>query len=181
MLADFTLGAPGHATDKIFSDIADIEAITSLPMEAPHRSTDNAVISRGLAAGVPTAILCPPTIVGVGKGPVKKRSIQVPWMTEAILKRGKTFSIGPAENWWDFVHVDDLADALILLTEKALDKNDKSATWGKEGYYFVETAEFVSQVFFWLACTDALSAIQDYLQNDCRRPLLTRTPKLHRC
>ena len=113
-------------------------------MSAVHRDVDDTVISGGKAAGVPTAVICPPTIHGIGKGPIKKRSLQIPWLTEAILKRGRGFSVGPGENWWDHVHIDDLANAYILLTEEALKDGGGKAAWGDDGYYFVENREYVS-------------------------------------
>ncbi len=67
----------------------------------PHRDVDNAVLTGGKALHAPTAILAPPTIHGVGKGPIKTRSIQIPWLTEAILKHGKAFTVGDGRNIWD--------------------------------------------------------------------------------
>ena len=52
-------------------------------------------------SSVPTAILSPPTIHGIGKGPIKTRSIQVPFLAEAILKRGKAFQVLDGQNFWD--------------------------------------------------------------------------------
>lgn len=144
VLSEFSPLGPGYATSKIYSDIANIKEITSLPMTALHRDVDDAVIAGGKDADVPTAIVCPPAILGVGKGPSRKRSIQIPWLTEAILKRGKGFTVGPGENWWDLVHIDDLAEAYIILTDEALKIGESNAAWGEEGYYFVEAGEFVS-------------------------------------
>jgi hypothetical protein len=44
-----------------------------------------------------------PTIHGVGKGPIKTRSLQIPWLTEAILKHGEAFTVGEGKNVWDGV------------------------------------------------------------------------------
>jgi hypothetical protein len=64
--------------------------ITSLPVEDHlHRDIDKAVIETGVAHRVPTAIMSPPMMHGVGNGPVKTRSIQVPLMIEAVLKTTK--------------------------------------------------------------------------------------------
>ncbi len=41
------------------------------------------------------------------------------------------------------VHIDDVAAALILLTEEALKPNGGKAQWGPEGYYFCEAGELV--------------------------------------
>ncbi len=54
---------------------------------------------------VPTAILSPPLIHGVGQGPMKTRSIQIPFMAESVLKRGKGFQILEGQNIWDGKHI----------------------------------------------------------------------------
>lgn len=41
------------------------------------------------------------------------------------------------------IHIDDLASAIIVLTEEALKGPDSKAAWIPEGYYFVEDNEFV--------------------------------------
>jgi hypothetical protein len=41
------------------------------------------------------------------------------------------------------IHIDDLASAIIVLTEEALKGSDSKAAWLPEGYYFVEDNEFV--------------------------------------
>ena len=60
-----------------------------------------AVLEAQRTLHVPTAIVSPPTIHGVGNGPIKTRSIQVPALAEAILKRGKAFQVLEGQNFWD--------------------------------------------------------------------------------
>ena len=143
MLADFSTGE-GNEAPKIYSDVEDVEEITTLPLTHFHRDVDNAVISGGQEKNIKTAIVSPPTIYGVGKGPLKKRSIQVPALIAGILSRGKGFTVGEGNSVWDLVHIDDLGAAYILLIEEALKENGGRVTWGPQGYYFVETGEFVS-------------------------------------
>jgi nucleoside-diphosphate-sugar epimerase len=85
--------------------------------------------------------LCAPTILGVGHGPVKKRSIQVPIYIEAVINNGRAFTLGDGQNIWDHVNVTDIADAFIKLTEEALKPHGGDADWGVEGYYFCEDGE----------------------------------------
>ncbi|RLL99782.1 hypothetical protein CFD26_106916 [Aspergillus turcosus] len=132
----------GNVAPKVYDDIKDVQEIINLPMTALHRDVDNAVITCGKEYGVPTAILCPPMIHGVGTGPGKKRSIQVPFLIEAIVQRGRAFTVGEGNNRWDHVHVEDLARAFVLMVEEATKPNGGAATWGPEGYYFVEAGEF---------------------------------------
>ena len=111
--SESSLTALGQTGDKIYSDNDDIDTITSWDMPGnPHREVDNAVMTDGKSLKVPTAIIAPPTIHGVGKGPVKTRSIQIPWLTEAILKHGKAFTVGEGKNVWDGETGTGLAPAL---------------------------------------------------------------------
>ena len=93
---------------------------------------------------VRTAIICPCNIYGSGEGPIRTRSVQVPALANATLRRGKAFTVNKGENIWHSIHVADLADAYVLLTEEALKESGGRATWGSEGYYFVENGSFVS-------------------------------------
>lgn len=144
MLADFSTGE-GNLAPRVWSDIKDVKEITTLDHTHFHRDVDEAVIDGGIAKNVKTAILSPPTIYGVGLGPLKKRSIQVPALISGILSRGKGFTVGKGENMWDAVHVSDVASAYIFLAEEALEGEKGKAAWGKEGYYFVKDDEFVSR------------------------------------
>jgi nucleoside-diphosphate-sugar epimerase len=154
----------GEPAPKVYDDIEDIKEITSLPESALHRNVDDAVITGGVKNDVPTAIICPPLIYGVGEGPIKTRSIQIPYLSEAILKRGRAFTVGKGRNIWDCVllpsilllvrreaqtnelktdiHVSDVSKACVLLIEEALKPQGGSAQWGPDGYYFVESGQF---------------------------------------
>lgn len=135
----------GQPSDKIYHDIADLADLISLTEEGHiHRDVEGAVFSAQKKFGVPTAIISPPLIHGIGKGPIKVNSAQIPMLTAAILKRGKGFVIGDGLNNWDAVHVDDVADAIILLAKEGSKPQGGKAQWGNEGYYFVEAEEFVS-------------------------------------
>lgn len=100
VLNDFSNGF-GNRTPKVYDDVAYIKEIISLPATALHRDVDEVVITSGIQNKVPTAIVCPPMIYGPGQGPLKKRSIQVPNLIEATLKRGRAFTVGEGNNIWD--------------------------------------------------------------------------------
>ncbi|KAL2073845.1 hypothetical protein VTL71DRAFT_11171 [Oculimacula yallundae] len=92
----------GQSSTKVYSDIADLKEITSFPLENHvHRDIDMAVLEAQKKFSVPTAIVSPSMIHGVGKGPLKTRSIQVPFLIESILKRGKGFQVLDGKNIWD--------------------------------------------------------------------------------
>jgi nucleoside-diphosphate-sugar epimerase len=91
----------GNPSPKIYSDIKDVLEITAFDSTHVHRDIDAAVIEAGIKFGVPTAIVSPVTIHGIGNGPIKTRSLQIPFLTEGILKRGKAFTVGEGKNIWD--------------------------------------------------------------------------------
>jgi hypothetical protein len=132
------------ATDKIYDDVEDIEEITSLPETGHlHRNVDKIVIG-GNSPTVRTAIVCPPTIYGRGTGTGNIRSNQVPGLVKQILNRAEAFQVTNGKTIWNNVHVADLADLYLLLTEEATKPDGGKATWGPEGYYFAENGEHVS-------------------------------------
>jgi hypothetical protein len=100
MLHDVTNGY-GNPSSKIYKDVADVLEATSLDESHVHRNVDASVISAGEKYGIKTAIVSPPTIHGIGKGLIKNRSLQIPFLTEGILKRGKAFTVGEGNNIWD--------------------------------------------------------------------------------
>jgi nucleoside-diphosphate-sugar epimerase len=140
ILHDVTNGF-GNPSDKIYHDTTDLDAITSFDSSHVHADVDASVTAAGLKYGIPTAIISPVTIYGIGRGPLKTRSLQIPFLTEAILKRGKAFTVLEGNNIWDNIHVTDLAEAYNVLTEEALKPDGGKSSWGKEGYYFVQSAE----------------------------------------
>ncbi|KAJ5548489.1 hypothetical protein N7513_005723 [Penicillium frequentans] len=153
VLNDMSTG-PGNPARKVYDDVEDIKEITSLPETALHRDVDDAVLAGGSLHGVDTAIICPPIIYGVGQGPIKKRSMQVPFLSEAILKRGRGFTVGEGKNIWDHIYIGDLAKACVLLIEEALKPQGGSSQWGSEGYYFVESGEIA-----WKDVAEKISSI----------------------
>ncbi|KAH0566351.1 hypothetical protein GP486_000257 [Trichoglossum hirsutum] len=133
----------GNESAKIYRDTVDgdMAEIVSFDPSHPHGDTENVIRTTAKAAAVPFAILCPPLIYGIGKGVFKTRSIQIPLLVEAAMKRGKAFQILEGQNIWDNVHIDDVAQALVLLAEEALKGEASKAQWGEQGYYFAEAAE----------------------------------------
>jgi nucleoside-diphosphate-sugar epimerase len=133
----------GEPSDKVYNDWDGIGEVTSLPDEAAHREVDKIVLAAGSAGRVKTAIVCPPTIYGPGRGPGNQRSIQFYYMARATLQRGKGFHVGAGKNKWTRINVHDLSKLFLLLFEAALDPEGGKATWGPEGYYFCEAGDFV--------------------------------------
>lgn len=135
-LADF-----GNRLDKVFDDWHHVQELTSHPDEAAHRLVDKIVLSAGTDK-VKTAIVCPPTIYGPGRGPDNTRSVQIYRATESFLKHKKAYKVGKGENIWHYVHVHDLSNLYLLLGEAAVN-GGPPATWNEQGYYLAENGSFV--------------------------------------
>ena len=131
----------GEPSSKIYDDWEGIGEVVSLPDHASHRLVDKIVIGAD-SSHVRTAIVCPPTIYGPGRGPGNQRSHQVPEMARCTLERKQAFKVGPGKNAWSIVQVHDLSDLFVKLVEAAV-QGETKATWGPEGYYFAENGGHV--------------------------------------
>lgn len=138
---DIVSGSVGNKGTKIYDDMDDIATITSFPDAVIHRPVDKLVLeASNRYPNVKTAVVCPPAIIGIGRGPGNTRTIQVPMLIELSRKRGKAFQVEKGEASWNFVHVHDLSDVYFRLTEAAAAGGGK-ADWGPEAYYFAESGE----------------------------------------
>ena len=139
-------GTYGTRDEKVYDDWDGVGAVTSLPDQAFHRAVDKIVLAASKrggdgAAPIRTAIVCPPTIYGPGRGPGNQTSEQIPRLVELTLRRRRGFRVGKGESVWTQVHVQDLSRLYLALVEAAA-AGDGSATWDDEGYYFAESGEF---------------------------------------
>ncbi|KAH6975853.1 hypothetical protein EDB80DRAFT_740382 [Ilyonectria destructans] len=130
----------GKAGDRVFNDLTDLEEILAPSNKAPHREVDVAILEAAKKGGK-TAIVCPPTIYGPGRGPGNKRSIQVPELASRTLQRGKAITVKGGDNIWNSVHIHDLAKLFLLLVEAAVEGGGQ-ADWGVNGFYFAENGHF---------------------------------------
>ena len=135
-LADY-----GNRLDKVYDDWDNVQELTSQPDRAAHRNVDKIVLS-SYSDKVRTAIVCPPTIYGPGRGPDNTRSVQIYKATEAFLRQKQGFKVGKGENIWHCVHIRDLSNLYMLLGEAAAN-NGPPATWNGTGYYLAENGSFV--------------------------------------
>jgi nucleoside-diphosphate-sugar epimerase len=88
---------------------------TPPPARQARVEIDNMV--RG-AAGMRGIVIAPSLIYGRGHG-LHADSIQVPWLIALAKKAGVPKHIGPGENRWSNVHIDDLVPLYLLAIEKA--------------------------------------------------------------
>ncbi|EKG10799.1 NAD-dependent epimerase/dehydratase [Macrophomina phaseolina MS6] len=142
MIHDQQLNLFGVESTRVYDDITSITEITSFPDQAWHRDVDKIVLgASSSSSSIRTAIVCPPCIYGLGRGPVNARSSQIPELTRWTLKRGKGFTVGEGQARWSSVHVQDLSALFLKLVEAAASGGGQAA-WGQEGYYFAENGEF---------------------------------------
>ena len=144
LFADIERKTFGEAASKIYDDWDGIDEVTAVPDTAPHRNVDKLVLSAGTehVQSVKTAIVCPPTIYGQGRGPGNQRSQQLPELARCTLEKKHGIQVGAGLTFWPNVHVADLSVAYLKLVEAAVHGGGK-ATWGKDGYYFIESGEHV--------------------------------------
>ena len=87
------------------------------PTRAPRVALDSDV-KAAATTGVRSMIVAPSLIYGRGKG-LNPHSMQVPWLIALAKKSGVAKHIGPGENRWSNVHIDDLVTLYALALEKA--------------------------------------------------------------
>lgn len=137
----------GEHDDKVFNDYDGVDELVNLPADAFHRNVDEIVLETGNkhADSVKTAIICPPTIYGKGRGPVSGRGRQVYELATFVLKEGYSPRIGKGLARWNNIHVHDLSVVFELLVEAALDPSRKAdkEIWGAKGYFLTENGEHV--------------------------------------
>jgi nucleoside-diphosphate-sugar epimerase len=126
----------------VYNDMDGISELTNLPDRALHRPVDKIVLAASVGhPHVKTAIVCPPTIYGPGRGPDNRRSLQAYIGARCILEQGEGFMLGKGRNVWHEVHVQDLSNLYLLLGEAAVSGGGK-ATWNEQGYYLAENGSF---------------------------------------
>jgi len=124
------------ASEKIYSDL-DMKSIYDLPLTQIHKPVDDYIFKH--QDGYDCIIVAPPTVYGNGDGPFSQTSLTVSALIRAFIKIGHAGTIGKGENFWNCVHVRELADFYVFLLEKTL---KGEADVGQNGWYFYETGEY---------------------------------------
>ncbi len=127
-----------------YDDLEKVSDLTSLPDDAAHRDVDKLVLAAS-SDTVKTAILCPPTIYGPGRGPGNQRSRQVYLLAKVTLKQGQAPQPGNGLAEWDNVHIHDLSDLFVLFVEAAVANKPEfdAEIWGEKGYFLAENGHHV--------------------------------------
>ena len=106
--------ARGELVEKVFDEDT---PFTPTPQRAPRVEIDR-LVRRAAGDGVRSVVIAPSLIYGLGRG-LNSHSIQVPWLIQVAKKFGVAKHIGPGENRWANVHIDDLTALYVLAIEKA--------------------------------------------------------------
>ncbi len=106
--------AGGDLREAVFDEDT---PFTPSPTRAPRVTLDSDV-KAAATTGVRSMIIAPSLIYGRGKG-LNPHSMQVPWLIALAKKSGVAKHIGPGENRWSNVHIDDLVTLYTLALEKA--------------------------------------------------------------
>lgn len=125
-----------------YDDLDKVYDLTHLPDKAFHRDIDKIVLSAHSDA-TKTAIVCPPTIYGPGRGPGNKTSRQVYHLARITLEQGQAPQLGKGLTEWNNVHVHDLSALITLLVEAAVSGKQDPEVWGEKGYFLAENGYHV--------------------------------------
>ncbi|KAL4893259.1 hypothetical protein BDV59DRAFT_201848 [Aspergillus ambiguus] len=141
--ADTDRGVFGDRDEKVYDDWDRVDELTHLPDHAFHRNVDRIVLDAGVkhAGVVQTALVCPPTIYGRGRGPCSQRSRQAYELAKVTIQLQKGPIIGAGLSIWNNVHVHDLSDLFVLLVEAAVQGRSDDGLWGGNAYYLAENGE----------------------------------------
>ena len=106
--------AAGRRGDKVYEDDTPVQP---LPGKAARVAIDRLVLGAA-KDNVRAVVICPTMIYGRGRG-AHPESIQVPRLIALARKYGVPRHVGPGENIWSNVHIDDLVSLYLLAFEKA--------------------------------------------------------------
>ncbi|XDG09087.1 hypothetical protein ABKA04_008702 [Annulohypoxylon sp. FPYF3050] len=149
-------GQDGDELDDVKDNVYEWEKDHELK-EGPYgqRTTELAVVDKGLELGVKTLVIMSPTIFGLGTGLWNKFSIQVPLFAGAILQNKHAVVLGDGRGVWDHVHVEDVAELYVLILRRILENGGEGVPTGKKGIIFsgngrhswLEVAQGVADAF----------------------------------
>jgi nucleoside-diphosphate-sugar epimerase len=106
--------ADGEHPGKIYEETTPLDP---LPLRAGRVALNDAVLAASNAQ-LRTMVICPSLIYGIGLG-ASSDSMQVPWMIELARKHAIGRHIGPGENIWSNVHINDLVDLYVRALQDA--------------------------------------------------------------
>jgi nucleoside-diphosphate-sugar epimerase len=106
--------AAGEFRPEVFDEDT---PFTPTPQRAARVAIDT-VVRAAANNGVRACVIAPSLIYGRGHG-LNPHSIQIPWLIALAKKAGAPKHIGPGENRWANVHIDDLVPLYLAALEQA--------------------------------------------------------------
>ncbi|CAN6599377.1 hypothetical protein TRVA0_001S07184 [Trichomonascus vanleenenianus] len=159
-----TDGADGErSTDQIVHDDKNQE-INAIPDEAPHRNVDLHLLKfyEQNKGKLGLAIIAPPTIWGIGRGPDAYLSQQVPRLIKIALAHKQAYHVGHGLNTWCHIHVADLGNFYgILLDKLAADPEQYDGLFFCEAgseFQWSEVSRQIQRGLYEIGLTDSLEA-----------------------
>ena len=137
--AEIAEGKYGRAGRETYDDLEDSDKIKNVIRNNKKRVVENLIISQPAQAR--TALLIIPLIYGQGRGPGHQRSIQAPEIARCTIQSGHGFRLGAGQNTWSNIHIHDLSDAIVALTEAASDQ--QSGLRKEDHIYCLENGKMV--------------------------------------
>lgn len=107
--------ANGERRDQIYDEYS---SFTPTVPRMQERAAVDAAVFEVAKQDVRAVVIRPSMIYGEGRG-VRKESAQVPALIENAKQAGIGLHIGPGENLWANVHIDDVAELYLLALHKA--------------------------------------------------------------
>ncbi|RYP08973.1 hypothetical protein DL765_008616 [Monosporascus sp. GIB2] len=127
----------------VFSDKDNVHAYEKY-RESLHsyaqRAAELAVVETGLATGVRTTVIMPPTVYGIGSGFFNRLSVQIPNVIQTALNRGRAIRVGDHNAVWNHVHIDDLVTFYEMVLARIVE--GKEVPYGEKGILFTDGGEF---------------------------------------
>ncbi|CAE6503271.1 unnamed protein product [Rhizoctonia solani] len=125
---------------KIWND-NDTNDIESIPPEAHHRDVDLEIFGAHEREDVDAYIIAPSCIYGIGDGPVKRTSQQIPVIINISIKHKQAVYVGKGTNVWGNVHINDLVKLYELVLQHALSvREGKTPRPAKYANFYFGTA-----------------------------------------
>lgn len=127
----------------VFSDKENIYAYEKY-RESLHsyvqRANEMSVVETGLATGVRTTILMPPTVYGTGSGFFNRLSVQIPMVFQTALRHAQGVKVSHCDAVYSHVHIEDLANLYELVLARISEGRD--VPYGERGILFCDGGEF---------------------------------------
>lgn len=116
--------ADGRLVEAVYDEFTPV--VPTLPRMQQRAAIDQVVFDAA-RDGIRAIVIRPSMIYGGGSGP-RKESFQVPALIEQARAQGIGLHIGPGENRWANVHIDDVVDLYV----RALDRGAAGALYYAE-------------------------------------------------